>query len=100
MSGFTESVVEDAALAWLEALGYRVLHGPEISPGGDAPRPPPSPPPRPLHCYARRARWSSTRDGASARVIWRYASSSASGGRFGLSRASAWRSRSSSTTSE
>jgi len=27
MSGFTESVVEDAALAWLEALGYVVLHG-------------------------------------------------------------------------
>jgi type I restriction enzyme R subunit len=28
---FTESVVEDAALAWLEALGYAVLHGPEIA---------------------------------------------------------------------
>jgi hypothetical protein len=27
MSGnFTESVVEDAALAWLEGLGYAVLH--------------------------------------------------------------------------
>jgi hypothetical protein len=25
---FTESVVEEAALAWLEALGYVVLHGP------------------------------------------------------------------------
>ena len=33
MSGFTESVVEDAALAWLESLGWRVLHGPEIAPG-------------------------------------------------------------------
>lgn len=33
MSGFTESVVEDAALAWLEALGYAVLHGPEIAVG-------------------------------------------------------------------
>ncbi len=33
MSGFTESVVEDAALAWLEALGYEVLHGPEIAAG-------------------------------------------------------------------
>ncbi len=30
---FTESVVEEAALAWLEALGYAVLHGPEIAPG-------------------------------------------------------------------
>ena len=35
MSHFTESVVEDAALAWLESLGYAVLHGPDISPGGD-----------------------------------------------------------------
>ncbi len=35
MSQFTESVVEDAALAWLEALGYSVLHGPDISPGGN-----------------------------------------------------------------
>jgi type I restriction enzyme R subunit len=30
---FTESVVEDAALAWLESLGYTVKHGPEIGPG-------------------------------------------------------------------
>lgn len=30
---FTESVVEDAALAWLEALGYQVLHGPDIAVG-------------------------------------------------------------------
>lgn len=29
--GFTESVVEDAALAWLEALGYVVLQGPDIA---------------------------------------------------------------------
>ncbi len=28
---FSESVVEDAALAWLEALGYAVSHGPEIA---------------------------------------------------------------------
>jgi len=35
MSHFTESVVEDAALAWLGNLGYAVLHGPDISPGGD-----------------------------------------------------------------
>lgn len=31
--GFTESVVEQAALAWLESLGYAVLAGPEIAPG-------------------------------------------------------------------
>ena len=34
---FTESVVEDAALAWLEGLGYAVLHGPEIAAGEPAP---------------------------------------------------------------
>ncbi len=33
MSGFTESIVEDAALAWLQALGYTVLHGPDIAVG-------------------------------------------------------------------
>ena len=33
MTNFTESVVEDAALAWLESLGYAVKHGPEIAPG-------------------------------------------------------------------
>jgi len=49
---FTESVVEDAALAWLESLGYTIKHlpapqndmtrqaggpeiGPDITPGGD-----------------------------------------------------------------
>jgi len=36
MAGFTESVVEDAALAWLETLGYAVKHGLDISPPGDA----------------------------------------------------------------
>src|SRR5262249_51832389 len=30
---FTESVVEEAALVWLESLGYAVLHGPEIAAG-------------------------------------------------------------------
>jgi hypothetical protein len=30
---FTESVVEDAALAWLESPGYVIKHGPEIAPG-------------------------------------------------------------------
>ena len=34
MSGnFTESIVGEAALACLEALGYAVLHGPEIAAG-------------------------------------------------------------------
>jgi len=33
MSSFTESVVEQAALAWLESLGYLILSGPEIAPG-------------------------------------------------------------------
>src|SRR5450759_186033 len=33
MSSFTESIVEDAALAWLESLGYAVLHGPDIAVG-------------------------------------------------------------------
>jgi type I restriction enzyme R subunit len=32
-ASFTESVVEEAALAWLESLGYAVKHGPEIAPG-------------------------------------------------------------------
>jgi type I restriction enzyme R subunit len=31
--GFTESVVEQAALEWLEALGYGIAHGPEIGCG-------------------------------------------------------------------
>ena len=30
---FSESVVEDAALAWLERLGWTVKHGPGIAPG-------------------------------------------------------------------
>lgn len=33
MGTFTESVVEEAALAWLECLGYAVKHEPEIAPG-------------------------------------------------------------------
>src|SRR2546426_9287965 len=33
---FTESVVEDASLVWLAALGYGVLHGPEIAAGEPA----------------------------------------------------------------
>jgi type I restriction enzyme, R subunit len=31
--GFSESVIEQAALAWLESLGYAVLHGPDIAAG-------------------------------------------------------------------
>lgn len=30
---FTESVVEEAALAWLKALGYSIARGPDIAPG-------------------------------------------------------------------
>ena len=33
MTAFTESVVEDAALAWLESIGWRIAHGPDIAPG-------------------------------------------------------------------
>ena len=36
MTNFTESVVEQAALAWFEALGYTILSGPEIAPGEQA----------------------------------------------------------------
>ncbi|HZP35864.1 MAG TPA: type I restriction endonuclease subunit R [Methylomirabilota bacterium] len=32
MTAFTESVVEDAALDWLKASGWRVAHGPDIAP--------------------------------------------------------------------
>ena len=35
--GFTESVVEQAGLAWLESLGYAVLHGPDIAASGATP---------------------------------------------------------------
>ena len=33
MTSFTESHAEEAALAWLAALGYAVLHGPDIAAG-------------------------------------------------------------------
>mgnify|MGYP003487470276 CR=1 FL=1 len=36
MELFAESIAEDAALAWLEALGYGVLHGPDIANGEPA----------------------------------------------------------------
>ncbi len=32
---FTRSTVEEAAVAWLEASGWRIAHGPDISPSGD-----------------------------------------------------------------
>ena len=35
-SGIGESVIDDAALAWLESLGYIVLHGPDIAVGEPA----------------------------------------------------------------
>ncbi|HYY15077.1 MAG TPA: type I restriction endonuclease, partial [Gammaproteobacteria bacterium] len=31
--GMTESIIEQAALTWLERLGWTVKHGPEIAPG-------------------------------------------------------------------
>jgi type I restriction enzyme R subunit len=33
MSAFTESVVEEAALEWFEALGYAIADGPSLAPG-------------------------------------------------------------------
>jgi type I restriction enzyme R subunit len=36
-ASFTESVVEEAALAWLEELGYAPLAGPQIGPDGATP---------------------------------------------------------------
>ena len=36
MTKFAESVVEEAALAWLEELGYATLHGPDIAAGEPA----------------------------------------------------------------
>ena len=36
MSSFSESVVEEAALAWLESAGWAVRHGAELAPGAPA----------------------------------------------------------------
>ncbi|MDY0391873.1 MAG: type I restriction endonuclease subunit R [Candidatus Bipolaricaulis sp.] len=36
MTAFTESVVEQAALAWLESVGWQIANGPEIAPGEPA----------------------------------------------------------------
>lgn len=35
MAQLTESTVEEAALAWIEAIGWQIAYGPDISPGGD-----------------------------------------------------------------
>lgn len=35
--GFTESIVELAALEWFERIGYTVIHGPDIAPDGPFP---------------------------------------------------------------
>ena len=32
MTRFSESVVEEAALDWLDSLGWTVVHGPDIAP--------------------------------------------------------------------
>ena len=32
MTSFTESIVEEAALAWLESIGWQVANGPDIAP--------------------------------------------------------------------
>ena len=37
MTRFTESVVEDAALEWLEGMGYSIAHGPDIAHAGESP---------------------------------------------------------------
>jgi type I restriction enzyme R subunit len=36
MPAFTESVVEQAALAWLESTGWSVINGTAIAPGEPA----------------------------------------------------------------
>ena len=33
---FTESIIEQAGLAWLESIGYSVLFGPEMAPAKPA----------------------------------------------------------------
>src|SRR4051812_32760785 len=35
--GFTESVVEIAALSWFEEIGFTVIRGPDIAPDGLSP---------------------------------------------------------------
>ena len=33
MTGFNESIVEEAALSWFQVLGYAVIPGPQLAPG-------------------------------------------------------------------
>ncbi len=35
MATQTESEIESAALTWLKAMGYQIISGPEIAPGGN-----------------------------------------------------------------
>lgn len=49
MSRFTESVVEQAALAWLEAIGWVVRNGAEIAPDSE-----PVDQPTPFLVFSRR----------------------------------------------
>lgn len=37
MTAYIESVVEEAALAWLEASGWRIAHGSDIAPDTQPP---------------------------------------------------------------
>ncbi len=37
MSGMTENILEETALAWLGDMGYEILHGPDLAPDGVAP---------------------------------------------------------------
>jgi hypothetical protein len=36
MTGFNESIVEEAALGWFQELGYTLLPGPQLAPGEPA----------------------------------------------------------------
>ncbi len=35
MTSFTESEVEEVSLQWLEGIGWRVKHGPDIAPDAE-----------------------------------------------------------------
>ena len=39
MTNLNESILEDAALSWLDELGYAIAHGPHIDPGEPATEP-------------------------------------------------------------
>ena len=68
---FLENVVEEAALAWLESVGWQVAHGPDIAPGEPGRRAPRLRPGRAGAAAARRARAAqprSARRGAGRRL--------------------------------